>query len=98
MATLTASGVICSNGTLDGYYTGTATSNTSYPIGTYLLAATPCGNAVTLNNNCSVNVPSSAGNALVGIGGAYGGGVCAGTWRTRGCGYGNFQQLVQRVA
>lgn len=97
MATLTSTGINCSNGTLDGYYTGSAANNTSYPIGSYLYAACGCS-PVYLNNNCSVNIPNSSTNNYVGINGAFGGNVCAGTWRTRGTGYASAYQIVQRVA
>jgi len=47
MATLTAAGINCSNGTLDGQYTGTSAVNTTFPIGTYLFCQSgPAGGAV----------------------------------------------------
>jgi hypothetical protein len=47
MATLTAAGINCSNGTLDGQYTGTSAVNTTFPIGTYVFCqSSPAGGAV----------------------------------------------------
>ena len=97
MATLTSSGVNCSNGTLDGYYTGTSSSNTSYPIGTYLYAFSGTCVVPAFNATITVNVPTSAGNSYSGINGAFGGNNAPGTWRFRGANaYGS--GLVQRVA
>lgn len=99
MATLTASGINCSNGTLDGQYTGTAAGNTSYPIGSYAIMYwyCTCVGAQVLNytmpgvftNNSSAYFsrfnPGGAGAAAV-----------AGTWRSRGYVSGSY--LLQRVA
>lgn len=38
MATLTSTGINCSNGTLDGYYTGTDSQNSTVPIGSVVFA------------------------------------------------------------
>lgn len=96
MATLTSTGINCSNGTLDGYYTGSAANNTSYPIGSYLLGYQGCSN-YQLNSSQVVNIPTSGTNAIVGIAGAFGGSNCAGTWRIRG-GSPSTTALVQRTA
>ena len=96
MATLTATGINCSNGTLDGYYTGTSTSNTTYPIGSYLMGNLSLGG---VNSSQNVYINGGAVSATPGT-------ICAGTWRTRGYGpativpcQGNFYAiLVQRTA
>lgn len=61
MATLTASGINCSNGTLDGQYTGSSGTNTSFPIGSYISFAianpyAPAPTAQTLNNSRTLYV------------------------------------------
>jgi hypothetical protein len=96
MATLTSTGVNCSNGTLDGYYTGTAYNNTSYPLGSYFVGDKDSCASFNLNatmNTCwtSPTYPYrwiwyNPGNGT----------AIAGTWRNRG----SIQQvnLVQRVA
>ena len=96
MATLTSTGVNCSNGTLDGQYTGTTATNTSFPIGSYLSLNDDYGYAP--NNNAAVTprvgyvstaFTTASGTAL------------AGTWRSRGrIGAGAYGDayLIQRVA
>lgn len=84
MATLTSTGVICSNGTLDGYYTGTAFNNTSYPLGSHLLMQL---NVTNVNVNASTNVFTSNNAEQIYIWqGNMGTGSVAisGTWRSRG--------------
>jgi len=100
MATLTATGINCSNGTLDGQYTGTTANNTSFPIGSYVGLSprrSTSSSTISLNNNISVYAYSTV------YGNNSGGSALSGTWRNRGplnddtC---NFFSawLVQRVA
>lgn len=101
MATLTADGVNCSNGTLNGYYTGTAYNNTSFPLGSYVVGdRDTCLATMTLNQTSNVFYTNSGyQNRFTWFN--YGGttALVAGTWRNRGMingGAGAF--LVQRVA
>ena len=84
------------------FYTGSTTTNTSYPIGSYLVAISKPGDSSydSRNNNLTV--------ALKNVGGSYfseypSGTPCAGTWRARGaltfggCGP-NSGNLCQRTA
>jgi hypothetical protein len=107
MATLTAAGINCSNGQLDGFYTGTAANNSSFPIGSYIL----CAQNGTLSSNLNATTAQiymhTAG--AVAVNRAYStntGGTkvaIAGTWRSRGCTYTDgcdvsTGMLTQRVA
>lgn len=76
MATLTAAGINCSNGTLDGQYTGTASTNTSFPVGSYLFGASAniLNSSVTLYEQ-TVYYPFPPGGPAR---------TLAGTWRARG--------------
>lgn len=98
MATLTAAGINCSNGTLDGQYTGTTASNTSYPIGSYILVTLGCAFVVA---NSSATLYSYTPYAVFlnsNPGGSYI--VLSGTWRSRGytIAGGTGFVLYQRVA
>lgn len=88
MATITASGINCSNGTLDGYYTGTTTTNTSYPLGSYLLLTGSYTNSPNVNSSAGTvyvytagigGTPKVFGNSAVGTRTAI-----SGTWSSRG--------------
>ena len=101
MATLTSTGINCSNGTLDGQYTGSTPQNTSYPIGSYLFIGF---SNVTANINATITPYCPANNGLVNLytfsGAGTGSVAMAGTWRNRGgnpagCAY---NPLIQRVA
>lgn len=113
MATLTSSGVNCSDGTLDGQYTGTSTSNTSFPIGSYLFCGTNVGTApqnVFVNNN----VPYVKTSTIANFNRVYffisanasnsGFANLSGTWRSRGaygsdgCNFNVYNGMFQRVA
>jgi hypothetical protein len=103
MATLTAAGINCSNGQLDGFYTGTAANNTSYPIGTYLGSVgngAGCCFGTPLPN---ANMPGT-GLRITGNNFKFGAGTTgiAGTWRSRSSettpATGSICILVQRVA
>lgn len=77
MATLTAAGINCSNGTLDGQYTGTVANNTAYPIGSYLMTA---GGGAIPNGSSSL---FKEGNAFYNFN--FGSSIAlAGAWRQRG--------------
>jgi hypothetical protein len=112
MATLTASGINCSDGTLNGYYTGTD-SQASHPIGAFVYAIT--GNAGTVSGRCDVNgtVPyikyrtaNDYQRVLYGpssTASLSGWGNLAGTWRSRGglynlCNNTTYNIFAQRVA
>lgn len=103
MATLTSTGINCSNGTLDGYYTGSAASNTSFPIGSYLSVMGP---TMAIATSYSVNITNAANYYFFTTGyNPIGGTPSAvpGTWRARGySGYdsnlGNYLNLMQRTA
>lgn len=109
MATLTAAGINCSNGQLDGFYTGTTAANTSYPIGSYVFcAAVSRGNPFPdVNNNLAGLYMYTSGLPTNNyIFGTYAGdprATIAGTWRSRGgasydsCGT-RSGGLAQRVA
>jgi hypothetical protein len=82
-----------------GVYTGSAASNTSFPVGTTLLF-----NSVAFTNNAALNNPnvSSSGTPFqYGTGIASGFSYLAGTWRARGSGLNGPYPVVgmaQRVA
>lgn len=84
MATLTSTGVICSNGTLDGYYTGSTFNNSSYPLGSYLLqfgnAANPNVNATSAVYTSDNSAPQYFWQIYMGAGSV----AVGGTWRSRG--------------
>lgn len=85
MATLTSTGVNCSNGTLDGFYTGSTAGNTTYPIGSYLFASGsssyPPPNATYANATFSMHNSGTSFNTYAS------GSALAGTWRCRGVAY-----------
>jgi len=96
MATLTADGVNCSNGTLNGFYTGTTVTNTSYPIGSYFVGDKDyCANFAL---NAAIGTQwTQSGYPYRWIWYNPGGGASiAGTWRVRG--YFSNSPLVQRTA
>lgn len=103
MATLTAAGVNCSEGTLDGQYTGTTLLNTSYPIGSYLGYIANSNVCVYAQPNLNANMPGSGLRVFnsISIPLQYGAGgtAVAGTWRNRGGVLsGSYLGLIQRVA
>jgi len=84
MATLTASGVTTSNGQLDGFYTGTTTNNTTYPIGSYAVMRIEV-TQTNANQTTNVYAPTASGSDAFIFHQTTGyGGICAGTWRSRG--------------
>jgi hypothetical protein len=83
MATLTSTGINCSNGTLDGQYTGTTAQNTSYPIGSYLLVSASNITAF-MNSNTTIYTPQNGGVYLFTYNPGTGSSVISGTWRSRG--------------
>lgn len=103
MATLTSTGVNCSNGTLDGYYTGTTIANTSYPIGSYIFVGMQ-NYTSEVSKNASSTIYTSNSNAQFQNNNSNSGSVVAGTWRARGMAYTIFNcapwwtGLYQRVA
>jgi hypothetical protein len=98
-------GTITGSGTISlDMYTGTTNTNTSFPIGSYLMCLFTSGGGTPLNSTPTVrlyfNGGQYAGYALTGTGT-----VLSGTWRCRGgananccSGYLPQQILVQRVA
>lgn len=99
MATLTATGINCSNGTLDGQYTGTTVNNSSYPIGSYISMNwyCTCFGAQVLNYTMpAVWVNSSSTYFFRFSPGGSGATTVSGTWRSRGYISGSY--LLQRVA
>jgi hypothetical protein len=84
VATLTASGINCSNGTLDGQYTGSAANNTTYPIGSFVAALYAAGPLI--NQAQTVYCANSAtGTQFSAVSGIVSPQVAlAGTWRSRG--------------
>ncbi len=105
MATLTATGVTTSNGTLDGYYTGSSGTNTSFPLGSYILSD-PQGNYLDKQLNTSVTVGYTTASGYSGkfftTGGNGGYVTLSGTWVQRGntnhtCGL-VIGFLLQRIA
>lgn len=101
MATLTSTGINCSNGTLDGQYTGTTAANATYPIGSYVLAMSVyCEAAASLNATASIytsNSVATSGQFYRSNPGGTGATVLAGTWRCRGS-FGGSNQMFQRYA
>lgn len=103
MATLTASGVTTSSGQLDGFYTGSTATNTSFPIGSYVYI-----NAATSSQLGNVNTAVSVRVSNSGLQNryqftVYGGSVLSGTWSNRGGGWTDgscypIGGLVQRIA
>jgi len=87
MATLTATGINTSNGTLDGFYTGTSATNSSFPIGTYLQclgAGNPSQSIAALNASATIRIYFNGGQ-YGGYTANFGSGtVLSGTWRCRG--------------
>jgi len=104
MATLTATGVTTSNGTLDGYYTGSSSSNTSFPVGSYIqMNAQNISSGVALNGSFTPKLFFNGGQYT--FAGPYGSGTAiSGTWVCRGgiqdCGFGYLTkpELTQRIA
>jgi hypothetical protein len=83
MATLTASGINCSNGTLDGLYTGTTLNNSAYPIGSMLsvrvTVSLPQPNVAT-----NVYSPGNGNYDFFQTSNGTGAVLLSGTWRSRG--------------
>ena len=83
------------------FYTGSTTTNTSYPIGSYLVAIAKPGDSSYNSsvNNSTVALKNVSGSYFT----VYSGTPCAGTWRARGaltfggCGP-NSGNLCQRTA
>jgi hypothetical protein len=108
MATLTSTGINCSDGTLDGQYTGTVQNNTSYPIGSYLLVGYATYAAQTVGRNGTMSVYNMLGFVPFAYMNANTFGswsILSGTWRQRGgmvvigSGESEFNfMLAQRVA
>lgn len=102
MATLTAAGVNCSNGTLDGQYTGTSGANTSYPIGSYLGGVVNGDGCTFTAPNPNNAFPGSGLRILNGTTFIYGTAVglaVSGTWRSRASSLASSNiDLCQRVA
>ena len=97
MATLTSTGINCSNGTLDGFYTGTTTNNTTCPIGSYVVVNGAYTGGPTLNNSTPITILSAQRYVF-----NSGSPTLAGTWRSRGsvnaiCGS-DYGGLMQRTA
>jgi len=94
MATLTATGINTSNGTLDGFYTGSTTTTTSYPLGSYLFLSDQ--SSVAYGINVTATVRNSGGDSFRNDTGT----VCAGTWKSRGRDTNtyNYFNLMQRIA
>lgn len=92
MATLTATGVTTSNGTLDGYYTGSTGTNTTFPIGSYLMfsdgynSVNPATISATVPLYVPVNNNTYAAGSRIKDSTFNGGSALAGTWRIRGWG------------
>jgi len=101
MATLTADGINCSNGTLNGQYTGAAANNNVYPIGSILTWLWDgCSTPYYLNQTVTDSLFVSNNASFVAYYNFGGGGVTtlAGSWKTRGgTGSGAFA-LIQRFA
>lgn len=82
------------------FYTGSTSTNTSYPIGSYIVAASRAGSSsfTAVANNATITLQNVSGNYFAKSGGT----SCAGTWRSRGaisyegCGY--YGNLCQRTA
>ena len=98
MATLTASGVNCSDGTLNGQYTGTTVNYTSYPIGSFISRDyDTCTASPLLNQTLTpLWVNNTAYYAYYFNHGGAGTTSLPGTWRSRGF-FGGYL-LAQRVA
>lgn len=106
-ATLTSTGINCSNGTLDGLYTGTTRNNSTFPIGSYVATNYSFTGVQMLypNETNTVYSPGTGTYAQNFSNNAGGPGsvACAGTWRSRGqCadsyGGSTYFYLFQRVA
>jgi hypothetical protein len=98
MATLTASGINCSNGTLDGQYTGSAANNTSYPIGSILVRQYDACVGLTFKLNAATS-PNYVSISLPYVTAAFAAGyvTLSGTWVSRG-GPSGSTHLIQRTA
>jgi hypothetical protein len=82
-------GTITSSGTIAlDYYTGTSGTNTSYPLGSYVLGQGGA-NAFSTNINASATIytPNSAGLYFTRNSGGGSSAALSGTWRARGSGY-----------
>lgn len=99
MATLTASGINCSNGTLDGQYTGTTSNITTYPIGSFVTRNYQgCCSPSLLNATVTCYVTTNAATAFNFLfSGGAGTNLVSGTWRCRGYTTSGVI-MVQRVA
>ena len=107
MATVTSTGINCSNGTLDGLYTGTTRNNSTFPIGSYVATVYSYSGVQMLypNETNTVYSPGTGtyAQAFSNNAGSPGAAVCAGTWRSRGqcapdVGGSTYNYLFQRVA
>jgi hypothetical protein len=107
MATLTAAGIDCSNGTLNGQYTGTLNINSTYPIGSFICTVDiSCIAALALNAATAAiytnTAISNTGQFRRTSPGGAGLTTIAGTWRCRGATINtagtNTPYLFQRVA
>jgi hypothetical protein len=82
-------GTITSSGTIAlDYYTGTSGTNTSYPLGSYLLGRGG-GSPFSTNVNASATIytPNGAGQYFTSTTGGGSSAALSGTWRARGSGY-----------
>lgn len=86
MATLTSTGVTTSNGTLDGYYTGSSSTNTSFPLGAFVLSGVNLFDGDILSNSSRNLWCANSNNYLYLVSNSNPGGRTAvgGTWRARG--------------
>lgn len=78
MATLTASGINCADGTYNGVYTGTALNNLDFPIGSHLGSF---NNFSALNRAASTTMYTHTQNIIFtsGVGAVS---ALSGTWRS----------------
>jgi len=106
-AVLTADGLNASNGTLNGQYTGTTNTNSTYPIGSFICTVdVSCIAALALNAAAAAiytnTAISNTGQFRRTNPGGAGLTTIAGTWRVRGATVStagtNTPYLFQRVA
>ncbi len=82
------------------YYTGTASNNASFPIGSYLIAIIN----ITPNSSATIWSPTTGDYRYLGNNPGGGSSTLAGTWRARGAGYTGYAcgiytgSLFQRTA
>jgi len=88
MAVLTAAGIDCSNGTLNGQFATTTAASSTYPIGAYVMVlAVGCFARIALNSSTTIwlnNAGATSGFFQRGNPGGAGATTLAGTWRCRG--------------